>query len=112
MLGGKNTCIPDAVFPIPRRLVPSPSARDAVRAAGTLLRGALGAGEQFGQDPAAGEGRQLRGDGQPAGQVRFKGRLVVVAGDDGLAGDFHHDGAAAVLLREEDFGAVEDAADA
>lgn len=77
-----------------------------------MLRGALGAGEQFGQDPAAGEGGQLGGGGQPAGQVRFEGRLVVVAGDDGLAGDFDHDGAAAVLGGEEDFGAVEDAADA
>ena len=109
--GTLRACVPDAVFPVPGRLVPSPSTGDAVRAAGTLLRGALGAGEEFGQDVIAGEGGQLRGGGHPAGEVGFEGRLVVVAGRDGFACDFDHD-VAAVVWGEEDVGAVEDIADA
>lgn len=109
---GDKTCVPNTVFAVPRRLVPFPPTRPAVRAARALLRGAFGAGEEFGQDVAAGEGRQLGGGGHPAGQVCFERRLVVVARDDGFAGDFDHDVAAAVLRGKEDVGAVEDAADA
>ena len=107
-----NANIPNTIFPVPSRLVPFPPTRDAVGPAGTLLRGALGAGEEFRQDVIAGEGRQLRGSCHPAGQICFKGRLVVVTCGDGLASDFDHNIAAAVLLREEDVGAVENAADA
>lgn len=104
--------IPDAVFAVPGGIVPFPATGETVRAAGALPRGALGAGGEFGQDVGAGEGGQLGGDGHPAGQVGFEGWLVVVAGDDGFARDFDHDGAVAVLRGEEDVGAGEDAADA
>lgn len=64
-------------------------------------------GFEFRHDEVVGERGELNGCGQPAREVGFKGRLVVVAGSLRFTGDFDHD-VITILRGKEDGGGVKD----
>ena len=111
----------DAEVAVPDGLVPAAAAHVG-GLAGALRRGGLGGGGQERHDELGGPGRQLGGDGEPAGEVGFEGRLVRVARlrSGELARHFRHDHPAGRGLHggvvqpsgldEEDAGAVVDEA--
>ena len=119
--GHRAHLLANAEVAVPHGLIPAAAAHVG-RLAGALGRGRLGGGGEPRHDEGGRPGRQLRGDGEPAGEVGFEGRLVRVAGLWGgeLARHFRHDHAAgggllggvvqAGGLDEEDAGAVVDEA--
>jgi hypothetical protein len=90
-------------------VVPAGSAHVLVGPCVALARGGLGRVLEEGHDLGRGKGRELGGEGEPAGEVGFEGPLVDVASGVVFA-DLHHD--AAFVCGEEEGGAVEEALEA